>query len=365
MLRLLRSTISRLALGVAILLLAAPAPLRADPQPGTLHVAVYDVPPYGYSDRDGSIVGASVDLWRRVAEKLGQRYELTLVKDMNSLLSGLEQQKFDAAIGAITITPEREERVDFTYPAHRSGVAVALHKQTGFFGAAISYLSAVSDLSGLIILILMLLIATGVAMWVIERPSHRAGHGESAVGTLRDGLYWAVVTMTTVGYGDKTPKTTSGRFVATLWMFGSLVLVSLLSTSLVAHLTAERVARDDALATVDLTGKRLGAVTLSSGAEYVDSLHLPYTHYPDIPQALIALDAGQIDAVVNSVGALRWFVAKRFSGTLEVSPGLLAPAYMAIALPKGSALRHPLDRALVGVTSSPDWSALEARYFGP
>ena len=170
--------------------------------------------------------------------------------------------------------------------------------------------------------------------------------------------------MTTVGYGDKTPKTTSGRFIATLWMFGSLVLVSLLSTSLVAHLTADRVARDDAVATVDLTGKRLGAVTLSSGAEYLEAQHFSYTHYAGIPQALAALEAGKLDAVVNSVGALRWSVAKQFPATLEVSPGLLAPAYMAIALPNGSALRHPLDRALVGVTSSPDWSALEARYFG-
>ncbi|VVB47388.1 hypothetical protein RHAL1_02784 [Beijerinckiaceae bacterium RH AL1] len=363
MLRQLRFVVFRLACGLAVLL--GTAPLHAEPQGVPLRIAVYDVPPYGYSDRDGSIVGASVDLWRRVAEKIGQRYELSLVKDMDSLLRGLEQQKFDAAIGAITITPEREERVDFTYPAHRSGVAVALRKETGFLAAALSYLSAVTDLSGLIVLILALLITTGIAMWVIERPSHRAGHGESAVGTLRDGLYWAVVTMTTVGYGDKTPKTHSGRFIATLWMFGSLVLVSLLSTSLVAHLTADRVARDDAVATVDLAGKRLGAVTLSSGAEYLDALHLTYTHYADIPQALAALDAGQLDAVVNSVGALRWFVAKRFSRTLDVSPGLLAPAYMAIALPKGSALRHELDRALVGVTSSPDWTAAEARYFGP
>jgi ABC-type amino acid transport substrate-binding protein len=39
----------------------------------TLRVAVYDVPPYGYVDSDGSISGVSVDLWRRVASRWNGR----------------------------------------------------------------------------------------------------------------------------------------------------------------------------------------------------------------------------------------------------------------------------------------------------
>jgi polar amino acid transport system substrate-binding protein len=58
---------------------------------------------------------------------------------------------------------------------------------------------------------------------------------------LNEGIYWAVVTMTTVGYGDKAPKTPIGRFIAVLWMLGGLALISLLSTSLVARMTADRV----------------------------------------------------------------------------------------------------------------------------
>jgi len=40
------------------------------PQATPLRVAVYDVPPYGYVNPDGSLSGISVDLWRRVAERL-------------------------------------------------------------------------------------------------------------------------------------------------------------------------------------------------------------------------------------------------------------------------------------------------------
>ncbi len=81
------------------------------------------MPPYGYTNPDGSISGISVDLWRRIAERLERQFKLIPVADMESILGGLEQGRFDAAIGAITITSEREKRVDFSYPAHRSGVA--------------------------------------------------------------------------------------------------------------------------------------------------------------------------------------------------------------------------------------------------
>jgi polar amino acid transport system substrate-binding protein len=244
----------------------------------TLRVAVYDVPPYGYVEADGSMAGVSVDLWRRVAEQMEWPFKLIPVSDMETILGGLEHGRFDAAIGAITITPERAARVDFSYPAHRSGVAVAIRKETGPIFAIMSYGTALAELSPLIIIILTMLILIGLAMWFIERHVHAVEKtSESTVSTLRDGLYWAVVTMTTVGYGDKTPKTTGGRVVAIAWMLSSLVLVSLLSTSLVSRLTADRVESRDGAASIDLRAKKLAAVARSSGAEYLDKLHLSYT----------------------------------------------------------------------------------------
>ena len=135
----------------------------------SLRVAVYDVPPYGYVDTDGSIAGVSVDLWRRVAEQMEWPFKLIPVSDMESILGGLEHGRFDAAIGAITITPERAARVDFSYPAHRSGVAVAIRKETGPIFAIMSYGTAVSELSPLIVVMLTMLVLIGVAMWFIER----------------------------------------------------------------------------------------------------------------------------------------------------------------------------------------------------
>jgi polar amino acid transport system substrate-binding protein len=332
-------------------------------QEAPLKIAVYDAPPYGHAEPDGSIDGVSVDLWRRAAESLGREYHLVPVTQMEEILKGLERKDYDAAIGAITITPARLARVDFSYPTHRSGAAVAVRQDTGPMAALASYGSVLGELTPLVALTFALLIVMGVAMWLAERPMRPHGH-ESVVDSLRDGIYWAVVTMTTVGYGDKTPKTTAGRAIAVVWMLASVALVSILSTSIVSRMTADRVVGGLRLTEADLFGKRLAAVAHSSGAEYLDEHRLPYAAFDDLAAALTALERGQADAVVNSIGALQYLVATRFKDTIRPPQGVLEPAYMAIALPPGSPLKKPLDEALIGITASQEWRRIEDSYFG-
>src|SRR3984885_12120562 len=328
-------------------------------QDAPLKVAVYDAPPYGHVEPDGSVDGVSVDLWRRVAESLGREYHLVPVAQMEAILQGLERKDYDVAIGAITITPARLARVDFSYPTHRSGAAVAVRQDTGPMAALASYNSVLGELAPLIALTFALLIVMGVAMWIAERPMQPHNH-ESVVDTLRDGVYWAVVTMTTVGYGDKTPKTTAGRVIAVVWMLASVALISILSTSIVSRMTAERVVGGLRVTEADLVGKRLAAVAHSSGAEYLDERPLRYTSFDDLAAAVTALRGGQADAVVNSIGTLQYLVSSaRFKNTIRPPEAVLEPAYMAIALPLGSPLKKPLDQALVEITASQEWRQVE------
>jgi polar amino acid transport system substrate-binding protein len=228
--------------GLGVLLFFMLAGVAVGAEPGStlaVRVGVYDVEPYGGQDRKGLFVGASVDLWRRVAEHLNWRYQLTLVSQMSDLLAGLERGAYDVAIGAITITPERLVRVDFSYPTHRSGVAAVFVKPAGARAALFEYGAAVGELGPLILTLVIFLTVTGVLMWWFERsPSKNRGNSDSqsSVTSWHEGIYWAVVTMTTVG--DKTPQTHLGRTLAVVSMLGSLVLVALVTTNLVARMTA-------------------------------------------------------------------------------------------------------------------------------
>jgi ABC-type amino acid transport substrate-binding protein len=217
----------------------------------------------------------------------------------------------------------------------------------------------------MLLAMVIFLAVTVVLMWWFERAPAKAGEPDSrsSVMSWYEGIYWAVVTMTTVGYGDKTPQTRRGRALAVAAMLGSLVLVSFLTTNLVARMTASQV-EGIAIRTSDLAGKRLAAVAESSGAEYLEAQRFGYQKFGNLVDAFNALASGQTEAVVNSVGALQYLVKTRFSASIAPPNGVLAPAYMAFALPKNSPLKEPLDRTLAIVTASLEWQSVEATYFG-
>ncbi len=66
----------------------------------------------------------------------------------------------------------------------------------------------------------------------------------STIHNFGDALWWAIVTVTTVGYGDKFPVTAGGRAVATILMFVGIGLIGVL-TATVASYFVEQGADDD------------------------------------------------------------------------------------------------------------------------
>lgn len=85
----------------------------------------------------------------------------------------------------------------------------------------------------------LLLICGALAIIDAER-----GHPEATIHNVGDGLWWAVTTMTTVGYGDTYPVTTTGRFVAVALMLGGIALLGVVTATLASWLV-ERVAEAD------------------------------------------------------------------------------------------------------------------------
>ena len=82
----------------------------------------------------------------------------------------------------------------------------------------------------LMVSIASLVVAFGILMWLVDREDFP---------TVGIALWWAVSTVTTVGYGDVVPVQTGGRIVATGLMIVGYASLSLL-TGIVASLLVQR-----------------------------------------------------------------------------------------------------------------------------
>ena len=68
----------------------------------------------------------------------------------------------------------------------------------------------------------------GISLYLVERSYN------TEISSIGDGLWWALVTITTVGFGDITPVTTVGRFIGGAMMIGGLFTLALFA-GIVGH----------------------------------------------------------------------------------------------------------------------------------
>lgn len=71
--------------------------------------------PYSYHDENGKLVGYDVEVAEAVAEKLGVKVEF-IETEWDSMIAGLDAQRFDTIANQVGVTAERQEKYDFSTP---------------------------------------------------------------------------------------------------------------------------------------------------------------------------------------------------------------------------------------------------------
>ncbi|MFH1853401.1 MAG: NAD-binding protein [Candidatus Neomarinimicrobiota bacterium] len=85
-------------------------------------------------------------------------------------------------------------------------------------------------------------------------------------------FWWAIVTMTTVGYGDFAPVSTIGRMFAVVVMFAGIALISLLTATISSIFVARKIREDKGLEKLDLSGHMILCGWNKTGEQIIDSL---------------------------------------------------------------------------------------------
>jgi ABC-type amino acid transport substrate-binding protein len=325
-----------------------------------LIIATKEAPPFAMKQQDGTWRGISVELWRRIADRLGLRYRLSEEPTVGALVGGTAAGSFDAAIAAITVTAGRQRMVDFTQPYYSTGLGVAVSTVESKWVAVVRALVSFGFFQAVAILLAITLVV-GFVIWLLER--RRTEHFGGGVKGLGSGFWWSTIAMTQAGAAQNAPATLPGRIVATGWMIASVIAIAVFTAGITATLT-KRELQGAVHSMTDLRSVRIGAVAGSESVEYLDRQRMAHRSFPSAREGLKALEAGDIDAFVYDRPLLTWLVLQDFSSTLRMLDFSFDPQNYAIALPKGSPLRDKLSLALLEEIESEWWQHTLFQYLG-
>ncbi|XP_067033794.1 uncharacterized protein [Acropora muricata] len=147
-------------------------------------------------------------------------------------------------------------------------------------------LKSLYDSWPIFVLIFLLTGIAGVLIWALEYHVRNEDFPLTFKRGSSEGFWWAFISITTVGYGDKAPKSLLGRLFSVLWILIGLVVITMFTATVTSALTNTALPEF----TNTLEGMKVGVLDKDFEAEeearYIGANPLSYQSVADLNAAL-------------------------------------------------------------------------------
>ncbi len=350
------------------------AAAEPDKEKITLRVATKPFAPFVMLEGD-KYTGFSIDLWDAIAKQLNVKYEFNVeyeflnVETVGELIEIIREKKADVGIAGISMTAKREEKVDFSYSFFRSGLQIMTLNE---YESDPSLSSSMRNLGAIIlhpihlqpiIILLMVFFVLGNIIWFLERH-HNPNFSPKYLQGIWDGFWWAAVTVTTVCYGDKTPKRFVGQFFGILVVLTGCIFFASFTAAITAKLTVQQL-RNSINDINDLIDKQVATVESSTAYYYLKERKLKNVfEYGDIIQAYEALKNHQVDAIIYDAPVLQYYKYQEDKPTTKLVGSIFKIENYAIVFPTGSRYKEKINLILLQLQENGEYDKLKEKWFG-
>lgn len=326
-----------------------------------IKVGIKQSEPFVILQENEEPTGLSIELWESITNDLDVRFEYKVFQNLENLLQAVESDEVDISINPLTVTPERLVQMEFSQPFFITNLAIAIRKQEGYrFGPVLQLIFSPRFLEILGFLSIMIFFF-GFLAWLFERK-HNKDQFDSGLKGLWDSFWWSAVTMTTVGYGDKAPKSIGGRIVGLFWMFAAIVIIGVFTGTIASLLTVDQLSLDindlD-----DLRDAEVMTIRSSTSEEYLRSKGIQTHTEDDLGDALNQLKDGKVDAVIYDEPLLKYIIEKgELQDEITIAPAKFLTQYYAYAVPLKEEKLQALNLAMLERIETIEWQKKLIKY---
>lgn len=318
-------------------------------QAENLSIAVKHAEPFAYEE-DGVWKGVSIDLLNELANEIGFTYTLFEQPSVSRMMIVTDEGFVDMSVAALSLTPEREEIVDFSHAYFSTSQGILANTKS----------STAENAWWMFQRILVVLVGLIGAMYILGFIISRVDKGGEING-IHEGAWWALVTFSTTGYGDEVPVTNAGKVVASAWIIASLFLISIFTGLVSSSLTVKHLS-ESTTQLADLYDREVTVIDGTTAQLRLAGLGIEYDAVDTLATAMKDFKSGKTDVVVYDKAMLDY--ASKDIEDVDVHAIDNSDEYYAIALPQDSELTEKVNLGILKILSTSKWKAIKAKYFG-
>lgn len=303
----------------------------------------------GYSGSEPFIIGQNkpegiaIDIWREIAYTMDlNTYEFQPYPTIENGIDAVKNGEIDVLIGPITITAERATQVSFSQPYFDTGFAIlapvlemSIWERLGPFFST-NFLYAV-------IILLFILTLVGVLVWLAERKTSPDAFGSHPLKGIGTGIWLALVTMTTVGYGDFVPKTILGRFIIGTWMIVSLIMATSFVAGIASTLTLTGSQEKTIRAINQLDNKKVAIPPSDKLVESITNVGGEPIIVDSVEKGYNLLMAGNVDAFLYDKVQLEYIFSEGKKDSYILTKNNTFTQHYGFAFAPGSTIQNSID----------------------
>ncbi|PLX17138.1 MAG: ligand-gated ion channel family protein [Salinivirgaceae bacterium] len=336
--------------------------VNANSNKDTLVIGYYPSAPFVIETSNG-LDGISIWLWKEINKEVKQPFvykKLTL----DEVVNGIASHDIDLTINPLTITSKRSEVIDFSAPYYISNSTVMVPSVSSF-EKGLQFISSFFSLNFLraIGALFLVVFIFGFIAWLFERKKNQDEFGSGLKG-LGSGIWWSAVTMTTVGYGDKSPKTPGGRVVGLVWMFAAIIIISGFTASIASSLTVNQLSWNQN-SVDDFKEKKIAVIENSATEAFLEHRFFKKLKpFKTLEECRDALANGYVEAVSHDEPQLKYIAQLDTLGLYETLPISYNSQLYAFGFSESLSvdLKEQITVRLLEVTESTDWKVLLSEF---
>ncbi|XP_043453696.1 glutamate receptor 1 isoform X2 [Prionailurus bengalensis] len=345
--------------------------------------------------------GYCVELAAEIAKHVGYSYRLEIVSDgkygardpdtkaWNGMVGELVYGRADVAVAPLTITLVREEVIDFSKPFMSLGISIMIKKPQKSKPGVFSFLDPLAY--EIWMCIVFAYIGVSVVLFLVSRFSPYEWHSEefeegrdqttsdqSNEFGIFNSLWFSLGAFMQQGC-DISPRSLSGRIVGGVWWFFTLIIISSYTANLAAFLTVERMVSpiESAEDLAKQTEIAYGTLEAGSTKEFfrrskIAVFEKMWTYMKSAePSVFVRTTEEGMIRVRKSKGKYAYLLESTMNeyieqrkpcDTMKVGGNLDSKGY-GIATPKGSALRGPVNLAVLKLSEQGVLDKLKSKWW--